>query len=98
MKIARGVDEGATDHSCVDPTGETACLWADQLDFVQLTIFDLVITNRQQMGPPSASSDDESAEELEEKRNYMRWKTLVPFLYDFFTHSNLAPWPSYSCR
>jgi hypothetical protein len=50
------------------------------------------------MGPPSASSDDESAEELEEKRNYMRWKTLVPFLYDFFTHSNLAPWPSYSCR
>lgn len=32
------------------------------------------------------------------KKQYQRWKTLVPFLYDFFTHSNLAPWPSYSCR
>jgi hypothetical protein len=26
-----------------------------------------------------------------------RWKTLVPFLYDWFTHHRLV-WPSLSCR
>ena len=29
--------------------------------------------------------------------DYVRWKTLVPFLYDWFAHHRVV-WPSLSCR
>ena len=31
------------------------------------------------------------------RADYVRWKTLVPFLYDWFAHHRLV-WPSLSCR
>ena len=32
-----------------------------------------------------------------DEENFQRWKLLIPYLYDWFTHHNLV-WPSLSCR
>eukprot|EP00854_Cymbomonas_tetramitiformis_P028913 gene28913-35921_t len=31
-------------------------------------------------------------------KQYARWKTLIPFVYDWFNNHNLTPWPSLTCR
>mmetsp|Transcript_32664 Transcript_32664/g.45343 ORF Transcript_32664/g.45343 Transcript_32664/m.45343 type:complete len:628 (+) Transcript_32664:100-1983(+) len=41
---------------------------------------------------------DEVIENRISNKQFNRWKTLIPFLYDWFNHHNLTPWPSYSCR
>ena len=53
------------------------------------------------MSPPFYKYDDKydayHAMPCRTTRTHRRWKTLVPFLYDWFTHHRLM-WPSLSCR
>jgi hypothetical protein len=41
---------------------------------------------------------DDDVPEPATVKQYTRWKTLIPFLYDWFNNHNLTPWPSYTCR
>jgi len=41
---------------------------------------------------------DDDVPEPATLKQYTRWKTLIPFLYDWFNNHNLTPWPSYTCR
>ena len=59
------------------------------------------------MGPTDGAATDGGVSEAEKLRTktkytrdpkaYDRWKTLVPYLYDFFTSHKMF-WPSLSCR
>ena len=44
-----------------------------------------------------ATTPEDAQTYLSDPKAYDKWKTLVPYIYDFFTNHHTS-WPSLSCR